>query len=95
MRIRALGIVAAAVALLGAVGIGRAEENIGWLDVASDPPAEIFIDEADTKLMTPQKHMPLAAGHHSLRLLAPDGKHSKIGFSVAAGKTTSLTMQPR
>ncbi len=91
------GLAAAALLLLPllAPGQARADGNIGWLDVASDPPAEIFIDDADTKLVTPQAHLPLAAGHHKLKLVAPDGRQSKIGFSVAAGKTTSLTMQPR
>lgn len=91
----ALATAVAAMALLTTVGLVRAEPSVGWLDVASDPPAEIFIDDADAKLVTPQMHLPLQAGHHTLKLVAAGGKQSKIGFSVAAGKTTSLSMQPR
>jgi hypothetical protein len=85
----------AAIAVISGVGVARADGNVGWLDVTSEPPAEIFIDDADTKLVTPQTHLALPAGHHKLKLVAPGGAQSKIGFSVAAGKTTSLAMQPR
>jgi hypothetical protein len=80
--------------LTGSVGVVLAEDKIGWLDVASDPPAEIFIDDATTHKFTPQVHLPLTAGHHNLKLVAKDGATSKIGFSVAADKTTKLTLKP-
>ena len=85
----------ATVALLLRNGLTPAEPRVGWLDVTSDPPAEIVLDGVDTKLVTPQKHLPVAAGHHDLRLLAADARRSEIGFTVAAGKTTSLSLRPR
>ncbi len=78
--------------LLGAVA-GRAQADVGWLDVASEPPAEIFLDDVDTKKVAPQTHMPLSAGHHRLKLVTPDGgRERSIGFTVEAGKTTQLTI---
>lgn len=70
------------------------DQNAGMLDVSSDPTAaEIFIDGGDTHLRTPQT-MRLPVGHHQLQLKMDDGRESHIGFTVAAGKTTTLKMKP-
>ena len=69
------------------------DTEAGWLDVASDPSAEILVDEVDTSKVTPQTHMPLKAGHHKLTLVTKDGAHKRsIGFNVTAGQTTKLTI---
>lgn len=85
----------ATLALVMRSGLAPAEPKVGWLDVTSDPPADIVLDGVDTRLVTPQKHLPVATGHHDLRLLTADARRSAIGFSVAAGRTTSLNLRPR
>jgi hypothetical protein len=74
--------------------VGRAAQaDSGFLDVASDPPAKIAIDGAETGKVTPQDHLELKAGHHKLTLVTLDGAHSRtIGFTVEAGQTTKLTV---
>ena len=74
---------------------GRVEQKVGtgFLDIESDPPAKITIDDADTGKTTPQPHLELPEGHHRITLLTKDGAHKKtIGFSVKAGETTKLTL---
>jgi hypothetical protein len=73
---------------------GRAEQkDAGFLDIGSDPPARVIIDDADTKTVTPQPHLELAAGHHTLTLVTLDGARRRtIGFKVEPGKTTKLTI---
>jgi hypothetical protein len=87
----------AGVAVHASLGVARAaradDAETGWLDVASDPSAEILVDEVDTNKATPQTHMPLKAGHHKLTLVTKDGAHKRsIGFNVTAGQTTKLTI---
>jgi hypothetical protein len=66
---------------------------LGYLDVSSDPPAEIFIDGADIGQTTPAQHVPRHVGHHKLTLTVPDGSHKRtIGFTIGAGQTTQLTI---
>jgi hypothetical protein len=66
----------------------------GLLDVASDPPAEVFIDETDTGKVTPQHRLELEVGHHKLTLVSKKDSVVKrtIGFNVLAGQTTKLTI---
>jgi hypothetical protein len=81
--------------LLAAAPAGdRAGQNdIGFLQVASDPPAHVLIDDADTKTVTPQPHLELKAGHHKLTLVTLDGlKKRTIGFNIESGQTTTLTI---
>ncbi|HTQ44849.1 MAG TPA: PEGA domain-containing protein [Polyangiaceae bacterium] len=98
MTVRSIRVMAAAllagVAVHASLGIARADDaQAGWLDVASDPSAEILVDEVDTDKATPQTHMPLKAGHHKLTLVTKDGAHKRsIGFNVTAGQTTKLTI---
>ncbi len=69
------------------------QSDSGTLDVASDPPARIFIDDADTTTVTPQVHVELKAGHHKLTLITLDGARKRtIGFNIEAGQTTKLTI---
>jgi hypothetical protein len=71
----------------------RADHETGYLDVSSDPPARIHIDDADTGKTTPAQHLPLKAGHHKLTLVTADGAHKRtIGFTVEAGQTTKLSI---
>ena len=70
---------------------GHAEK--GFLDVESDPPAEILIDDAATGKVTPQR-LELEAGHHKLTLVSTRDRARRrtIGFNVDAGKTTKLAI---
>jgi hypothetical protein len=70
-----------------------ADAETGYLDVSSDPPAKIFVDDADTGKTTPAAHLQLKAGHHKLTLVTPDGtKKRTIGFTIEAGQTTKLSI---
>ena len=97
---RVLSIRAMAAALLAGMAVHASsavaladDADTGWLDVASDPSAEILVDDVDTNKATPQTHMPLKAGHHKLTLVTKDGAHKRsIGFNVTAGQTTKLTI---
>ena len=88
---------------IGSVRLVRADSDVGWLDVdvTSPPPAAISIDgagltdKAGKPLLTPQTHLPLSTGSHSLLLQTPDGKTSKMRFSIAKNHTTQLTLQPK
>jgi hypothetical protein len=98
MTVRSIRVMAAAllagVAVHASLGVALAQDaGTGWLDVASDPSAEILVDDVDTNKATPQTHMPLDAGHHKLTLVTKDGAHKRsIGFNVTAGQTTKLTI---
>jgi hypothetical protein len=64
----------------------------GVLDIRSDPPARIVIDDKDTGKITPDQ-VSLKPGHHSLRLVTPDGKLRRtIGFTVEANQVTRLSI---
>ena len=69
------------------------QTDTGFLNVGSDPPARVIIDDADTKTVTPQPHLALPAGHHRLTLVTLDGARKRtIGFNVEPGQTTTLTI---
>jgi hypothetical protein len=97
---RALAALVIGASLVG--GSGRAagvellpasETDVGFLDVASDPPAKILIDDADTGKLTPQTHFAVKAGHHKLTLVTVDGAHTRsFGFTVEAGQTRKFTV---
>ncbi len=65
----------------------------GFLDIESDPPAKISIDDSDTGKFTPQPHLELPAGHHKVTLVTKDGSHKRtLGFNIQPGETTKLTL---
>jgi hypothetical protein len=71
--------------------VGQADA--GFLDVSSDPPAHIVVDEADTGRVTPQARLELKAGHHKLTLVTLDGARKRtMGFTIEAGQTTKLAI---
>ncbi|HEY5145537.1 MAG TPA: hypothetical protein VII82_02160 [Polyangiaceae bacterium] len=81
----------------GAAGIligDRADQtDTGILEVSSDPPAHVLIDDVDTKTVTPQGHLELKAGHHKLTLVTLDGSRKRtLGFNVEIGQTTKLSI---
>ena len=98
----AAGCAAAALVLSGGIATARplaAEHRVadaadmGFLDVTSDPPAKVLVDEVDTGKTTPAQHLPLKVGHHKLTLVTPDGsKKRTIGFTIEAGQTTKLSI---
>jgi hypothetical protein len=65
----------------------------GVLEVDSDPPAAVWIDDGDTGKLTPAR-LDLAVGHHALTLVSPRDptRRRTIGFAIDAGKTTKLTL---
>jgi hypothetical protein len=70
-----------------------AQTDTGVLDVTSDPPAHVVIDDVDTKTVTPQAHLELKAGHHTLTLVTLDGSRKRtLGFNVETGQTTRLAI---
>jgi PEGA domain len=76
-----------------AADVLRGDQETGYLDVSSDPPARVHIDDVDTGKTTPAPHLPLKAGHHKLTLVTADGAHKRtIGFTVEAGQTTKLSI---
>ena len=77
----------------GGVADRPAHGETGFLNVGSNPPARVIIDDADTKTVTPQPHLELPAGHHRLTLVTLDGARKRtIGFNVEPGQTTTLTI---
>jgi hypothetical protein len=77
----------------GGVADRPAHGETGFLNVGSNPPARVIIDDADTKTVTPQPHLELPAGHHRLTLVTLDGARRRtIGFNVEPGQTTTLTI---
>ena len=85
--------VAAASPFAYAADAVRGDHDTGYLDVSSDPPARVHIDDGDTGKTTPVQHLPLKAGHHKLTLVTADGAHKRtIGFTVEAGQTTKLKL---
>ena len=91
------------VTLLGAAQVSAAhprtldyrqgDADTGYLDVSSDPPAKVLVDDVDTGKTTPATHLSLKAGHHKLTLVTADGAHKRtIGFTIDAGQTTKLSI---
>ena len=82
----------------GFAGTARAtgpasQADTGFLEVSSDPPAHITVDDADTGKVTPQSHLELKAGHHKLTLVTLDGSRRRtLGFNIEAGQTTKLAI---
>jgi hypothetical protein len=80
---------------LGGAAVRAQPREPGFLDVSSEPRAEIFIDEQRTGLWTPQT-ISLRPGHHKLTLLRPaarpegDRRASNYGFTVEPRQTTRL-----
>jgi len=76
-----------------ALGSRSAQTDTGTLEVSSDPPAHVFIDDVDTKTVTPQPRLELKAGHHKLTLVTLDGSRKRsLGFNVEIGQTTKLSI---
>jgi hypothetical protein len=83
-----LAMCAVTVGLLGVAEVS-AQPRVGYLEVWSEPVAEIVIDGADTGLRTPQT-LPLRPGHHNVTLLRGERRPSTYGFKVEPGRTTRL-----
>lgn len=83
-----LAMCAATVALFG-VAPASGQPRVGFLEVWSEPTAEIVIDGADTGLRTPQT-LPLPPGHHNVTLLRREWRPSTYGFKIEPARTTRL-----
>jgi hypothetical protein len=86
-----LAISAMAAALLGGGTVRAQPRDVGFLEVVSEPRAEIILDDELTGMWTPQT-MALRPGHHKLTLLRRerDRRPSTYGFTVEPHQTTRL-----
>ena len=67
--------------------------DVGYLNVASTPSAEVFIDEVDTGKTTPVTQLALKPGAHKLTLVSADKTVKRsLGFTITGGETTRLTI---
>jgi hypothetical protein len=68
--------------------------EFGFLDVESEPSAEIAVDGASTGLWTPQHRLRLPVGHHNVTFFRRERERrpSTIGFTIRPGETTHLTI---
>ena len=74
-----------------AVASIAAGTDIGYLNVSSTPPAEVFIDDVDTGKMTPVTQLALKQGDHKLTLVSADKTLKRsLGFRITSGDTTRL-----
>lgn len=80
----------AAATLLGAAAVA-AQPRVGYLDVRSEPRAEIVIDGSPTGLWTPQV-LALDPGHHAVTLVRRERRPSTFGIRVEPGRTTRLNI---
>jgi hypothetical protein len=65
--------------------------EVGYLEVYSEPRAEIILDDELTGMWTPQT-MALRPGHHKLTLLRREREQrpSSYGFTIEPRQTTRL-----
>jgi hypothetical protein len=86
-----LAISAMTAALLGGAMARAQPREVGFLEVYSEPRAEIILDDELTGMWTPQT-MALRPGHHKLTLVRPerDRRPSVYGFTIEPRTTTRL-----
>jgi len=64
----------------------------GTLSVTSTPPGKLFIDDKDTGLVTPVVDLAVAAGPHTVKVVADDGRSQTAEFTMEAGGSLSLNL---
>ena len=64
--------------------------GIGKLTISTMPSARIFLDGRDTRMTTPQRDLPVPAGHHSIGLRTIDGVMHEVEADVPAGDTVRV-----
>lgn len=86
-----LAICAMTAALLGGAVVRAQPRDAGFLEVYSEPRAEIILDDELTGMWTPQT-LALRPGHHKLTLLRSerDRRPSVYGFTIEPRMTTRL-----
>jgi hypothetical protein len=60
--------------------------------VTSTPPGKLFIDDKDTGLVTPVVDFAVAAGRHTARVVADDGRSQSAEFTMEAGGSLTLSL---
>jgi hypothetical protein len=60
--------------------------------VTSTPTGKLFIDDKDTGLVTPVVDLPVAAGPHTVKVVADDGRSQTAEFTMEAGGSLSLNL---
>lgn len=69
-----------------------AAPTTGTLSVSSTPAGKLFVDGADTGLVTPVVDLPLPAGAHSVKVVADDGREVLQEFTLEAGGSLTLAL---
>ena len=64
----------------------------GTLSVTSTPPGKLFIDDKDTGLVTPVVDLAVAAGPHTVKVVAEDGRSQSAEFTMEAGGSLALSL---
>ena len=65
---------------------------MGMLSVTSSPAGKVMLDDKDTGLMTPVTDLPVAAGTHTVKVVADDGRSQSTEFTLEAGGSLSLNL---
>jgi hypothetical protein len=65
---------------------------VGTLSLSSTPAGKVFLDGVDTGLQTPVSGLAVAAGPHTVKVVAEDGSAETAEFAMEAGGTLSLNL---
>ena len=66
--------------------------TMGMLSVTSSPAGKVLLDDKDTGLLTPVTDLPVAAGTHTVKVVADDGRSQSTEFTLEAGGSLSLNL---
>jgi hypothetical protein len=64
----------------------------GMLSVTSSPSGKVMLDDKDTGLVTPVTDLAVAAGTHTVKVVADDGRSQSTEFTLEAGGSLSLNL---
>ena len=64
----------------------------GLISLTSTPSGKVFVDDKDTGLVTPVADFAVAAGKHTVKIVADDGRSTSSEFMIEAGGTLSLNL---
>ncbi len=71
--------------------VAAAKAGTGTLMISSKPPCAIAVDGRATGLLTPQRSISLAAGHHEITLVnQPSNIRTSFGVEIAAGQSARV-----
>lgn len=67
-------------------------QTTGMLSVTSSPSGKVMLDDKDTGLVTPVTDLAVAAGTHTVKVVADDGRSQSTEFTLEAGGSLSLNL---